>query len=70
MFGMCCCTVGDRVILFGGLDKPDDLHILDLSPRLKTSCMVAVIQYGLEESGLPHNIRWELAFMTADSNKI
>ena len=69
MFSMCCCMVGDRVILFGGYDKPDDLYILDLSPSLKTLCKLAVIQYRLDQSGLPHNIRWELAAMTTNINK-
>ena len=66
---MCCCMVGDRVILFGGLHQPDDLYILDLSPRLKTLCKLVVIQYELEQIGIPHNIRWELAAMTTNSNK-
>ena len=60
-----CCMVGDRVILSSGdLNTPDDLYILDLSPGLKTLCKLAVIQYNLEQSELPHDIRWELAAMT------
>uniref|UniRef100_A0A3B5LDS6 Uncharacterized protein n=1 Tax=Xiphophorus couchianus TaxID=32473 RepID=A0A3B5LDS6_9TELE len=45
-----------------------DLYILDFSPNLKTLCKIAVIQYSLEQSGLPHDIRWELAAMTTNSN--
>ena len=78
---MCCCMVGDRVLLFGGYrfdhseDDDDgvevsDLYILDLSPTLKTLCKLAVTQYGLEQSGLPHDIRWELAAMTTNRKKI
>ncbi|KAM6923051.1 kelch domain-containing protein 3 isoform 1-T3 [Lycodopsis pacificus] len=78
----CCCMVGDRIILFGGtspcpeqgmgdefnLMDHSDLYILDFSPNLKTLCKMAVIQYSLEQSGLPHDIRWELAAMTTNSN--
>lgn len=78
----CCCMVGDRIILFGGtspcpeqgmgdefnLMDHSDLYILDFSPNLKTLCKIAVIQYSLEQSGLPHDIRWELAAMTTNSN--
>ena len=35
---------------------PLDLNILDLS--------VQFTQYGLEQSGLPHNLQWELAITT------
>ncbi|KAI9533667.1 kelch domain-containing protein 3 [Dissostichus eleginoides] len=45
-----------------------DLYILDFKPNLKTLCKIAVIQYSLEHSGLPHDIRWELAAMTTNSN--
>ena len=71
--GKCCCRVEDRVIFIpfrykihckstiSHYETPDlDLFILDFSPSLKTLCKLAVIQYGLEQSGLPHNIRWEL----------
>ena len=34
-----------------------DLHILDFSPSLKTLCKLAVIQYSLDQSCLPHDIR-------------
>lgn len=78
----CCCMVGDRIILFGGtspcpeqgmgdefnLMDHSDLYILDFSPNLKTLCKLAVIQYSLEQSGLPHDIRWELTAMTTNSN--
>ena len=66
----CCCMVGDRVFIFGGISHieeyryNDDLYILDLKPSLKTLCKLAVIQYDLEQSELPHNIRWELRAMT------
>ncbi|XP_060781038.1 kelch domain-containing protein 3 isoform X2 [Neoarius graeffei] len=77
----CCCIVGDRIILFGGtspcveqgmgdefnLMDHSDLYILDFCPNLKTLCKLAVIQYSLEQSGLPHDIRWELAAMTTNS---
>ena len=70
MYRMCCCMVGDRVIFFGGFQRTkgfnapiDELFILDLSPSLKMLCKAAVHQYGLQQSGLPHNIRWELAAM-------
>ncbi|KAF3842309.1 hypothetical protein F7725_024260 [Dissostichus mawsoni] len=67
----CCCMVGDRIILFGGtspcpeqgmgdefnLMDHSDLYILDFKPNLKTLCKIAVIQYSLEHSGLPHDIR-------------
>ncbi|KAI3363048.1 hypothetical protein L3Q82_011708 [Scortum barcoo] len=67
----CCCMVGDRIILFGGtspcpeqgmgdefnLMDHSDLYLLDFSPNLKTLCKIAVIQYSLEQSGLPHDIR-------------
>ena len=65
---MCCCMVGERIILIGGSNTPDDLCILDLSPNLKMLCKLSVIQYGLEQSELPHDIRWELAVMTANNN--
>ena len=63
MHNLFCCLVGDRVILFGGFHPRDDLHILDLNPSLKMLCKLAVIQYGLQQSELPHNIRWELTAM-------
>ncbi|KAF2981046.1 hypothetical protein EK904_002236, partial [Melospiza melodia maxima] len=67
----CCCRVGDRIILFGGtspspeegmgdefdLMDHSDLYILDFSPSLKTLCKLAVIQYSLDQSCLPHDIR-------------
>ncbi|KAJ7419301.1 hypothetical protein WISP_54826 [Willisornis vidua] len=34
-----------------------DLYILDFSPSLKTLCKLAVIQYSLDQSCLPHDIR-------------
>ncbi|GCC44119.1 hypothetical protein chiPu_0028055, partial [Chiloscyllium punctatum] len=34
-----------------------DLYILDFSPSLKTLCKLAVIQYSLDQSALPHDIR-------------
>ncbi|KAG5855561.1 hypothetical protein ANANG_G00050350 [Anguilla anguilla] len=78
----CCCMVGDKIILFGGtspcpeqgmgdefnLMDHSDLYILDFCPDLKTLCKLAVIQYRLEQSGLPHDIRWELTAMTTNSN--
>ncbi|TRZ01630.1 hypothetical protein DNTS_015962 [Danionella cerebrum] len=49
-----------------------DLFILDFSPDLKTLCKLAVIQYKLDQSSLPHDIstmanRWELTAMTTNS---
>uniref|UniRef100_A0A8C6GXL6 Kelch domain-containing protein 3 n=1 Tax=Mus spicilegus TaxID=10103 RepID=A0A8C6GXL6_MUSSI len=66
----CCCIVGDKIVLFGGtspspeeglgdefdLIDHSDLHILDFSPSLKTLCKLAVIQYNLDQSCLPHDI--------------
>ena len=62
------CMVGDRIIVFNK-HTPEELFILDLSPSLKTLCKRAVIQYDLEQSELPHNIRWELAAMTKRKKK-
>ncbi|XP_042161651.1 kelch domain-containing protein 3 isoform X1 [Oncorhynchus tshawytscha] len=78
----CCCLVGDRIILFGGtspcpeqgmgdefnLMDHSDIYILDFSPNLKTLCKLAVINYSLDQQGLPHDIRWELNAMTTNSN--
>ncbi|XP_078255008.1 kelch domain-containing protein 3 isoform X2 [Rhinoraja longicauda] len=78
----CCCMVGDKVVLFGGtspcpeqgmgdefnLMDHSDLYILDFGPSLKTLCKLAVIQYSLDQSALPHDIRWELTAMTTNSN--
>ncbi|XP_036623423.1 kelch domain-containing protein 3 isoform X1 [Trichosurus vulpecula] len=77
----CCCIVGDKIVLFGGtspspeeglgdefdLMDHSDLHILDFSPSLKTLCKLAVIQYNLDQTCLPHDIRWELTAMTTNS---
>ena len=60
--------VGERIIFFGGDNTPDVLYVLDLSPSLKSLCKLAVIQYGLDQSGLPHNTRWELRAMTSNSS--
>ena len=68
---MSCCAVGggggDRVVFFGGYrpdrSAPCDLYILDLSPSLTTLCKQAVLRYGLEQRGLPYDLRWELAAM-------
>ncbi|KAF3814603.1 hypothetical protein GH733_017761 [Mirounga leonina] len=35
---------------------------------MKTLCKLAVIQYNLDQSCLPHDIRWELNAMTTNSN--
>lgn len=41
----------------------DSLHFLFFSgPNLKTLCKIAVIQYSLEQSGLPHDIRSDQPF--------
>ena len=66
----CCCIVGDCVILFGGynaLFSFFDLFILDLCPTLKTLCKLAVIKYKLDQSELPHGIKWELGLHGARS---
>ena len=68
MFWMGCCMVGNQIILFGGYKTRDDLYVLDLSPSLKMLCKLAVIQYGVDLSELPHNIRWDLAAMTNKNN--
>ena len=52
--------VGDRITIV----SHSDLYVLDFSPSLKTLCKLAVLQYGVEQSELPHGIRWELAGMT------
>ncbi|XP_063300283.1 kelch domain-containing protein 3 [Pelobates fuscus] len=78
----CCCVVGDKILLFGGtspsqdqdlqdeffLMDHSDLYILDFSPSLKTLCKLAVLHYNLDQSCLPHDIRWELSAMTTNSN--
>ena len=61
-----CCMVGDRVTVFR-INLV--VQILHLSPSLKTLCKLAVLQYGVEQSGLPHNIRWELAAMTTETGR-
>ncbi|MBN3275924.1 KLDC3 protein, partial [Polyodon spathula] len=67
----CCCMVGEKIILFGGtrefLSKPcmstvcqgglKSLFVF-LGPSLKTLCKLAVIQYSLDQSCLPHDIRY------------
>ena len=69
MYCWYCCIVGDRLIAFASGPTCINTHILDLSPSLKTLCKLAVIQYGLDQSELTHDIRWELAAMTNNSNK-
>ncbi|CAM9686602.1 kelch domain-containing protein 3 isoform X1 [Lethenteron reissneri] len=78
----CCCLIGDQAILFGGtspcpeqgmgdefnLMDHSDLYILDFAPSLKTLCTLAVVQYKLDLSNLPHDIRWEITAMTTNSN--
>ena len=64
-----CFMLGDRMFFFGGhghfsTTYNDELFVLDLSPSLKTLCKLAVIQFNMEQSALPHNIRWELAAMS------
>ena len=67
-YGMSCCMVGDCIIIHGGCKENNhisgDLYILDLNPSLKMLCKLAVTQHGLEQSELPHDIRWELAMIT------
>ena len=69
-FECCCCTVGHRVIIFGGKllggNRSDDLFILDLNPSLKTLCKLVVLQSDLDQSELPHNLRWELGTMSKE----
>ena len=67
-----CCVAGDRIVLLGKYQGDlesypvnSQLQILDMSPSLNTLCKLAVMLYNLERSELPHNIRWELAAMTA-----
>ncbi|XP_040190829.1 kelch domain-containing protein 3, partial [Rana temporaria] len=78
----CCCIVGDKILLFGGtspsqdqdphdefnLTDHSDLYILDFNPSLKTLCKLAVLHHNLDQSCLPHDIRWELMAMTTNSN--
>ena len=65
--------MGDCIIIHGGNKginpSSDDLYILDFNPSLKMLCKLAVIQHDLQQSELTHDIRWELAAMTANSNK-
>lgn len=77
----CCCIVGDKILLFGGtspsqdqdphdefnLTDHSDLYILDFNPSLKTLCKLAVLHHSLDQSCLPHDIRWELLAMTTNS---
>ena len=60
---------GGHIIIFGAYNTSDDLYFLDLSPSLKTLCKLAVTQYGVEQSGLPHDIRWELEVLATNSNQ-
>ena len=53
---------------FVGHYRPGILYVLDFNPSLKTLCKLAVIQYGLEQSDLPHDVRWELTNMTTNSS--
>ena len=63
---MYCCRVGggDRVVLFG---TRLFVHVLHLSPGLKSLCQLAVLRYGLEQAELAHNSRWELAAMATET---
>ena len=65
--------MGDHIIFFGGgnrgYEPSGDLFILDLSPSLKSLCKAAVLEYGLQQSELPHNIRWELAAIEGDKKR-
>lgn len=45
----------------------DDLHVLDFCPTLVCLCMVAVIKYQLDTSGLPEDIKWELHAMSTNN---
>ena len=60
----CCCVVGDRVIVFGSGEVPIEVHILELNPSLKMLCKLVVIQHGLEQIELTHDVRWELTAIT------
>ncbi|XP_064602184.1 kelch domain-containing protein 3-like [Liolophura sinensis] len=44
-----------------------DLHVLDFTSTLKTLCMLAVMEHKLDTTGLPKDIRWELAAMTTNN---
>ncbi|KAL3872612.1 hypothetical protein ACJMK2_035827 [Sinanodonta woodiana] len=45
-----------------------DLHVLDFSPTLKTLCQLAVLEYKLDTSCLPRDLRWELTVMTTNNS--
>ena len=55
---VCSCLLEDEVVL----SDPDLVfQMLHLNPSLKTLCKLAVIQSAVDQSGLPHDIRWEPA---------
>ncbi|KAJ4948196.1 hypothetical protein JOQ06_019733 [Pogonophryne albipinna] len=39
-----------------------------IEPNLKTLCKIAVIQYSLEHSGLPHDIRFQFLLTSRELN--
>lgn len=57
-----------RDILFPAFDQElmdhDDLYVLDFFPSLKTLCMFLVIEYELDQSYLPKDIKYEIGTMT------
>ena len=64
-----CCQVGDRFFFLGGYRENNNISILDFNPSLKMLCKLAVTQHGLDQSGLTHDIRWELAAMTGNNSR-
>ena len=60
--------MGDRIMVFAGHEQLQ-LYILDLNPTMKMLCKLAVIEYDLEQSQLPHDIRWELRAMASASRE-
>ena len=66
-FGRFSFLVRDRVIVLAKQQTNIDLFILNLNPSLRTLCELTVIQNGLSQLELPHELRRELAAMPANS---
>ncbi|KAG5890788.1 hypothetical protein JTB14_007182 [Gonioctena quinquepunctata] len=59
----CTLNMDDKLIDYS------DMYVLDFKPTLKTLCIIAVRNYKLDESILPHNLRLDIMNMYT-SNKI
>lgn len=60
-------SINDHQDLDSKLMDHDDLHVLDFRPTLVCLCMVTVIKYQLDPSGLPEDIKWELRAMSTNN---